>query len=199
VNFTRVLVACIVAAWPSSHAIAQTPIADRAGKLVSERLDPAGKFGAPGFLHEGPTGYEPLLPALPLTKFEQAAPRASIASPPRVVRPQGLAEETPLAFHKLDPARPAALTLAAGALLRLPKVDIDEPAPLPTLAQPRRERASLADPTVAASIRAALAEQVPMRRNAEPFTPLNLPRPFELRDAVRLRQAPAEDSTPQTR
>src|SRR2546421_39995 len=78
-----------------------------------------------------------------------------------------------------EPVLPEAVELPTGPLVRLPSVDARETIPLPILAQPQRDRASLADPTIEASMAAALGEITPHRLLPVPFAPLNLPDPFE--------------------
>lgn len=177
-----------------TNAVAQE--ADQASRLVAERLKPAEaavELSWPG--RRGPHPHQlpaALQPVFPLAKFDGAAPRAEFIPAARIVRPSALSAEPPLAEGG-DPERPTPVVFHAGPLLRIPQVDSEQPTPLPALAKIKVERAALADPTVAASVQAALAQAIPMRALPEPFTPLNLPRPFEHREAVRLRQPPAEE------
>lgn len=64
-------------------------------------------------------------------------------------------------------------------LVQLPSIDIHQPLPIPILAQPVKDRASLAEPEFEASLDAALQAFTPVRDQPVPFTPLNLPDPFE--------------------
>jgi hypothetical protein len=77
-----------------------------------------------------------------------------------------------------------------------PSPNADAPPFLPTLAQRQLDRASLADPTAESSTAAALQAVIPLRSSAAPFIRLNLPDPFEHREAIRLRTPPPEDPTP---
>jgi len=54
------------------------------------------------------------------------------------------------------------------------------------------------DPTVEASLAAALALSPPFRVTAIPFVRFVLPNPFEHRETIKLREPPPEDSTPVT-
>ena len=83
-----------------------------------------------------------------------------------------------------------------GPRFRLPSADVNQPVPLPVLARPAPDRAPLDDPTADASWTAAVAAAPPVRTAPVPFLRLNLPDPFELRDAIRLRHPPAEDPLP---
>jgi hypothetical protein len=84
----------------------------------------------------------------------------------------------------------------AGPRIRLPSADVNQPVPLPVLARSVPGRAPLDDPTADLSRAAAVAAPLPVRTQPLPFRRLNLPDPFELRDAVRLRNPPAEDPLP---
>ena len=85
----------------------------------------------------------------------------------------------------------------AGPLLRLPSVNVEQPIPVPILAKPQRDRASLADPTLEVSVAAALTPLTPRRAGPVPFVPINLPDPFEHGHAIRLRNPPDEAPLPQ--
>jgi len=175
---------------------------DQAGKLAEARLQPRGDVGDLSWgVGNGPRVYvRPafLLPDVPLSRFADAAPRAVLAAAPPKVQPVMLAEGTPLGEFRVAPSRPEDLQFAAGPLIRLQRVDVEATIPLPTIARPKVERASLADPTADASIQAALTQPIPVRVNPEPFVPVNLPRPFEHRETVRMQQTPPEDPTPAT-
>jgi hypothetical protein len=88
------------------------------------------------------------------------------------------------------------LELAAGERVRLPAADLDRPAPLPFLAQAQPDRAPLTDPTGEATLKAALAAPAPERTAPAPFLRLNLPDPFEHRNAVKLRTPPEDEPAP---
>jgi hypothetical protein len=67
--------------------------------------------------------------------------------------------------------------------------------PLPTLATPASDRASLADPTAGASSAAAVAAPLPSRATPAPYQRLALPDPYENRRPLRL-PVPDEEPTP---
>ena len=79
------------------------------------------------------------------------------------------------------------MKLPAGPKIGWPSQDVNQPIPLPILARQVTDRASLDDPSGEASLVAALAPTVPDRTTPAPFLKLNLPDPFEHRNAVRLR------------
>ena len=76
-------------------------------------------------------------------------------------------------------------------------MDVNQPPPLPILAQPTADRASLDDPTVDASTVAALAAAMPQRTKPVPYVRVTLPDPFDNRRPLTL-TAPAEDDRPRT-
>lgn len=64
---------------------------------------------------------------------------------------------------------------------RVPSPDVNQPIPLPILAQPLSDRASLEDPTTSASTAAALTAPMPPRTRKAPFVNRTLPDPYERR------------------
>jgi hypothetical protein len=84
----------------------------------------------------------------------------------------------------------------AKPLLKVPSVDVNKPLPIPILAQPQQDRASLADPTLGASLKAALKALTPTRLQPLPFMPFNLPDPFEHMRSGQLRNPPEENPMP---
>jgi hypothetical protein len=104
----------------------------------------------------------------------------------------------PLISYRADPERVAVQHLAGGAPIRLSAPDVNQPPPLPILANPGIDRASLDDPTADESLKSALSAVPPIRSNPAPFLRLNLPDPFENAQTVRLRAMPPEDHGPAT-
>ncbi len=86
----------------------------------------------------------------------------------------------------------------AKSLIRLPTVDASTPAPIPVLARPHKDRASLGDPALEASLAAALKAITPARSQPVPFVPLNIPDPFEHVRWGHLRNPPEENPMPPT-
>jgi hypothetical protein len=87
--------------------------------------------------------------------------------------------------------------LPATERARADSTDVNEPAPLPVLAQPAADRASLEDPTADASTAAALAASMPRRLMPAPFLRLAVPEPYENRRPLTL-APPAEPTDPIT-
>ncbi len=112
------------------------------------------------------------------------------------VRPTLLEGEAPLSRQRIEVDPPAAVKLPAAPKMAWPSPDINQPIPLPILARPVVDRASLDDPSGDASQAAALASTIPDRTTPAPFLRLNLPDPFEHRNTVRLRTPPPEINLP---
>jgi hypothetical protein len=173
---------------------------DQGGKLLAKLLVPPEKPVPPPAVSSGPRQFPGLSsleqPAATLTPPPAAPPQFPLAKPAHGFRPDPPAEETPLLGYRGTPAGPHDQYLPAGELVRLPSPDVNRPAALPPLAQPVLDRASLDDPTSAASLDAALAAPVPQRSTPAPFLRLSLPDPFEHRQTVKLRAIPPEDLMP---
>jgi hypothetical protein len=133
---------------------------------------------------------------LPLPPNDAGLPRLPLGPLSRPTRPRLLPEEPPLTRALFEPAIPQRLDLPAGILVRLPSPDVNQPVPLPVLAQEVPDRASLEDPTGEASVALALAARMPERTNPAPFLRLTLPDPFEHSRVVQLRTPPPEAHVP---
>lgn len=175
---------------------------DKGGKLLEQRLTPAAKLPA---LPEDPA--QPRHRAVPATIARPELPlptnpipvaRLPLATSANPVRPRALADEPPLAHNKAEPSRPQRSELPTVALVRLPAVDAERPALLPTLAQPVLDREPLTDPTTDASLKAALAAVPPERTTPAPFVRESLPDPFENGQVVKVRTPPADADAPYT-
>jgi hypothetical protein len=175
---------------------------DSGGRLLANLLPPRDRsLVPPGIASQrqpqaAPSSLED--PSLPLPAHQASLPRLPLDRRPSTARPGPLADEAPLAGSPGVPTVPQVQQLPAGERVRLPAADVNQPAPLPLLAQPRPDRAPLDDPTHAASAAAAVAAPPPARTDPVPFAPLNLPNPFERREAVKLPDVPAEDAAPST-
>ncbi len=119
-----------------------------------------------------------------------------VERPSRALRPGHLPEDWPLTGYRIDPLPPQVQSFLAGERTHTPSADVNRPLPLPLLAQPVIDRASLEDTTGEASVAAALARIPPSRTTPAPFLRLTLPDPFEHRNTVRVRTPPPEDATP---
>jgi hypothetical protein len=173
--------------------------ADEGGKLLAKELPPPQHVPSPEvptrprLLPTFPRGFE--RPELPLPPSLSDMPRPPDTRTSVVKQPHQILDEPfPTGLERLTP--PETRVLPAGAGVRLPSLDATQPVPLPILAQLQIDRASLDDPTVAASLAAALSELAPVRANPAPFLRLTLPDPFEHRETVRVRVPLAEETTP---
>jgi len=79
------------------------------------------------------------------------------------------------------PLLPQIPSLPEGGRVRVSSVDVNQPLPLPILAQPISDRASLDDPTAEVSSAAAVAAPIPPRITKAPFLKLTLPDPYDHR------------------
>jgi hypothetical protein len=168
--------------------------ASKASKRLDELLQPgrttAALFGSGPATWPGarsveqpqlpPNAYQGTPPAPPLAKGNKPAPRA-------------LPEAAPPAAQG-DP--PPKIGMPTKPLPRLPSIDVETPLPLPILAHPKNDRASLDDATMEASQAAALVRVRPRRTEPVPFAPLNLPDPFENARVGGMRNPPAESEQP---
>jgi hypothetical protein len=188
-------------ATPAPAVDEKSPAGDRASKLVAEVLRPSDKVATlPWQDYEGqrrlpgPRFLEQ--PELPLPPDPGELPRTPVVQSARPVRPQPLPEEPSLARRDRSPDLPERPRLPVGPLVRLPGPDLNQPVPVPILAQPLPDRAPLTDPSGEASLAAALAQPMPVRTTPAPFVALNLPDPFANQQAVRLASPPEEDPNP---
>jgi hypothetical protein len=133
-------------------------------------------------------------PALPLPPSHAAIPRLPAAIKPVPLRPRLALDETPSGLPD-SPVLPALPSLPDTGRVRVPSVDVNQPIPLPVLAQPVSDRASLDDPTADASVTAALAAPIPSRTTKAPFLKRTLPDPYDHRRS-RTTAAPEEQTEP---
>jgi hypothetical protein len=127
------------------------------------------------------------------TEFPPPAPPKLSGKP---VQPRALPEDTSLVRNFNQPEAPQAVALPSAPLLRLWSPDVNEALPLPILGSHIRDRASLADPSLEASVAATQTKLNPARTDPVPFRPLNVPDPFEHHQAVRLRNPLDESPQP---
>lgn len=112
------------------------------------------------------------------------------------VRPRGMAEGPALVAFQDKTKTPGQPELPTKPLIKLPSVDVHTPLPIPILARPAPDRAALGEPGFEASLDAALKRWTPTRDRPVPFTPMNLPDPFEHRRYGQLREVPEENAVP---
>jgi hypothetical protein len=176
--------------------------ADREGRLLTENLRPSDqmprladdKKSSPK-RQSGPAKLEN--PDVPLAAVHLGRlASTTVQKGGKPVRPRLLEGEAPLSRGRIEVAQPAVVKLPTSPKVAWLSPDINEPIPLPILARPVVDRASLDDPSGDTSQAAALASNVPDRATPAPFLRLNLPDPFEHRNAVRLRTPPTEIGLP---
>ncbi len=194
------LLACALLFGAAAPMVAQAPSPARA--KVEARL---AQLLEPGAKADGPTLPSELPPRKPVASVERPElPQKSTAVPPpappkpgpKSVRPRSAAEDIPLVRNFSQPEAPQAVQMPEAALIRLWSPDVNEPVPLPILGTDVKDRASLADPSLEASVAAAQAKLNPVRTQPVPFQAMNLPDPFENAQAVRLRNPPEESPEP---
>jgi len=161
---------------------------DHAGKLLAKSLTPAGPNRLPTIDNSGPkTRAGSTVGTLP--DLLPSPPRLSIPNLPvakgQALRPHMLAESTPLAHLHDDPQLPARPGLPVSALISQASADANTPIPLAAQSQPRRDRASLDDPTADFSAAQAKVYSPPLRSAPVPFQRLDLPEPFGHRRPVK--------------
>src|SRR5436190_1520222 len=77
------------------------------------------------------------------------------------VRPRPLPEEPPLSQNVTELSPPARPDLPSGPLVRVALPDVEQPVPVPVLAEEVKDRASLESPT--ADVSTTLAQAAPVR------------------------------------
>ena len=114
------------------------------------------------------------------------------AEPPRIPspkfappRPHPKPELGALAHFRAAPDLPQPIAFNAGQPVIQWAPDTRTPSPMPILAVYARDRASLADPSLEASVAATLTPQQPERLAPAAFSPANLPDPFEHAQTIR--------------
>lgn len=131
-----------------------------------------------------------------------AIPGSAVSTPKppmlsvKPMRPSLSPEDAPLTFNRTEPVPPVAIVLPEQPLVRVPSIDLERPLPVPLLAIQVRDRTSTTDPSLDASVAAALSPQTPIRTQPTPFSPLNLPDPFELQEQVKPRVVVDESPQP---
>lgn len=161
-------------------------------------LDPTSDLDLRGFAtapkrRPGPRSVEepdvPLLrvdidpPALPHPESRPLAPRLS-------------PEPVPLSYYHVAAEVPQSPRLPVGPLAWQPGVDVLMPVSPPVFGRYVADRVSLADASLEISVEQTRVPQNPVRAGEVPFTPVNLPNPFENADVVRLRQAWPDELQP---
>jgi hypothetical protein len=175
--------------------------ADRGGKLLAEKLRPANqipplandKLAGPK-RRSGPKNIEN--PDLSPASSTMTAPPSIPSVRLKPIRPALVGENPPLSSERFNLVGPSPVKLPTSPKVAWPSPDVNQPIPLPILARPVTNRASLDDPSGEASQAAALASKVPERTTPAPFLRMTIPDPFEHRNAVRLRTSLPETDLP---
>jgi len=172
---------------------------DRGGALAARLLPPGGNDPVlPRRTPEPvrrpvPASLETPTPPLPPTVNQVV--RLPAEPPRRTLQPR-LLDPEPLAGSPLDLVRPPTPPFSVGDRTRVAALDINQPMPVPVMAQPLPDQPSLEDPTLEASL-AAVVSAPPTQRTAPiPFQRAALPDPYEFRG--RLPPVPEEEATPTT-
>lgn len=166
---------------------------DDGGVLLAQVLPP--QAGEPEPLDRPPSPRQTLdsafalPPLLPLPTHSVAFLRLPADGERSPLRPRLVAEESLVAAY--DAAPPPTPPLPDNGRIRVPSPDVHRPIPLPILARPVPDRASLDDPTLDASTAAALAAPIPPRTSKAPFLKQTLPDPYDRRRA----DAPTQEET----
>jgi hypothetical protein len=132
---------------------------------------------------------------VPLTSIT-IAPARQQPGALKSAKPRGVAEDQPLVSFRDESQGPKQVELPTKPLIKLPAVDTNTPLPLPTLARPLADRASLGEPAFEASLLAAMKRYTPAREKPAPFVAYNLPDPFEHVRYGQLRNPPEESAMP---
>jgi hypothetical protein len=191
---TRLLI-CAVGLATVGPAWAQETAQAKAAKRLEVLLAPSGGIAVkaePKSWRAPPALENQTLALASYSGMTPPLPKA----PRQAVQPGAVPEGQPLAAFRDPPAVPKTVGLPEKPLIHIPSVNVHQPLPLPILAKPVVERASLADPALEASLDAALKPLAPKRTRPVPFTPLNLPDPFEYVQAGQLRNPPDENPMP---
>lgn len=175
---------------------------DEGGALLKRILPPQSHAGA--LKREGRKPQEEntvtslRTPQMVLPRTEFPPPRLPVKNPsgsrqPYLVQPETLPTGTDVFLAPLAlPTRPP---FYAGELVRERGTEVEFPPPLPTLGRPLTDRVPLDDPTLGASLEAALTAPLPVRTTPVPYERLRIPEPFPLRQPLQL-PLPPEVGTP---
>jgi hypothetical protein len=119
-------------------------------------------------------------PALPLPPSRADVPRLPANGRRLALCPRLVAEET-LGTASESLRLPPTPPMLEKGRIRVPSPDVNQPIPLPILAHPVSDRATLDDPTLDVSTAAALAAPIPPRSSKAPFLKQTLPDPYDRR------------------
>ncbi|MCI0680743.1 MAG: hypothetical protein L0Y71_01450 [Gemmataceae bacterium] len=192
------MMVCCVVLVQALPAQAPQSAREKVEQRLADLLAPRGVVEAPPAAPNPP----PRKPSPALDQPEVPLASATILPPAppkpeaKLVLPRMLPEDTPFVRTFNEPAPPETVSLPVQPLIRLWSWHVNDPLPLPILATAVRDRASLADPSLDASIAAAKAKIEPVRKQPVPFQAANLPDPFEHANTIRLRNPLDENPAP---
>jgi hypothetical protein len=168
---------------------------DKATGRVQALLVPRSKAGAASITtpQRWPGVRAVEQPQLPIAAYTGLPPQPPVVQSARPALPRTPPEtQPPIAQGPM----PKPIEMPTKPVIQLPAADVEAPLPIPIVGQPKQDRASLDDTTLEASQAAALVRVRPRRPAPVPFTPLNLPDPFENQRQGGLRNPPAEGEQP---
>lgn len=194
IRTTTLLLAALVCVAPNVHGqAASKKIAEKIGVFVDPTSSLSNGFATaplarpmPDWLVRPQAAYpkpEPTLPAPPAPARKPAEPRP-------------VPEGSPLLLNSGHAELPVPTSLATIPLLKQYVVDMRKALELPALAVYAADRISLADPSLEISVQNSLRPPQPERVNQTPFSPWNIPDPFENAQTIRLRSPWAETPEP---
>jgi hypothetical protein len=170
---------------------------DQGGQLLSKLLAPSAPPPDDRSKKQptaGPGAIEH--PRLPPPQIVANMPRIPDEPSSRKLQPGSVPEEFPLSDYHGTPRPPHGQFLPAGELIRLATIDVNLAIPLPVLARPVANRASLDDPSLDTSKEAALSATMPARTQPAPYFRADLPNPFEFREAIQSKTILEENPMP---
>ena len=170
---------------------------EKAARRIEELLQPGNKtVDAPGIAPvQWPAAKAVDQPQLPPAVYTGMPPPPPVSRTGRAAGPRPFPEgQPPIGDGKPPLAKP--IELPTQPLIQLPAIDVESPLPIPILARPKQDRATLEDTTLETSHAATMGPVRPRRTQRVPFAPLNLPDPFENIRNGGLRNPPEENQQP---
>lgn len=190
-NVSALAVALALAATANAQP-ASVKAAERVAALLGEpgvpplTVSPPKSRATPAKI-DSPEAFLPLVDAKPVLAPSPGLPGLKPVSP---------REPAPLSGVLGAPIVPVVIVFPTGLLAKQYVLELKADDSLPVLGAYVKDRVAVSDPTMELSARSILSAQNPERLTPVPFTPWNLPDPFEHVEAVRLRKVWAESPEP---